>query len=173
MKFDKAEMTSRVTNSLADNLVSAVGYNVLMLEKMCESPIEVALGAAILVADMLEHENMRSGFVLSGVRELDDYRDDLALLIPQFPWEGYRIDFALRLPRYKFKYLFIECDGHEFHERTKKQAERDRSKDRLIQNAGIPILRFTGSEIYRDAGKCASEVLGFITDRYDDYLPRV
>lgn len=38
----------------------------------------------------------------------------------------------------------IECDGHEFHERTKRQAARDRSRDRAIQAFGYRIFRFTG-----------------------------
>ena len=172
MKFDKEELKQRVCKSLRPHLESAVGYNVLMLERACESPIEVALGAAILVADQLEHENMRNGFLLCGATEMEHYRADLALMIPQFPFDGYRIDFALRLPRYRFQYLLIECDGHDFHERTKEQAARDRSKDRYAQHNGYPILRFTGSEIHRDAGDCASQVLGFITDRYNDYDPK-
>lgn len=169
MKFDHEEMKQRVSKSLRQSLDGAVGYNVTMLTRACESPIEVALGCAILVADQLEHENMRNGFLLCGPNEMDHYRHDLALMIPQFPFDGYRIDFALRLPRYRFKYLLIECDGHDFHERTKEQAARDRAKDRYAQHNGFPILRFTGSEIYRDVGDCASQVLSFITDRFDDY----
>ncbi len=172
MKFDKGEMKQRVCKSLSTALESAVGYNILMLERICESPIEVALGAALLVADQLEHENMRNDFVLSGVREMDDYRADLALVIPQFPFDGYRIDFALRLPKYRFKYLLIECDGHDFHERTKQQAARDRAKDRYAQHNGYPILRFTGSEIHADAGGCAGEIMSFISERFDDYDPK-
>ena len=59
----------------------------------------------------------------------------------------------LRLPP-----LVVECDGHEFHERTKEQAQRDKSRDREIMAAGFRTLRFTGSEIYRNAEKCALEV---------------
>lgn len=173
MEFDIEGMKARLCKSLTPSLEATVGYNLSMLQKACDSPIEVALGTAILVADQLEHEYMRSGFVLSGPKEAGDYREDLALLIPQYPWYGYRIDFALRLPQYRFKFLFIECDGHDFHERTKEQAARDRSKDREIQHAGMPILRFTGSEIYRDAGACAASVLAFIADRYDDFIPRL
>lgn len=48
-------------------------------------------------------------------------------------------------------FAVVECDGHEFHERTKEQAERDRSRDRAVQAMGWRIIRFTGSELYRDA----------------------
>ncbi len=52
----------------------------------------------------------------------------------------------------------IECDGHDFHERTKEQAMRDRSRDRRLQGAGCRIFRFTGAEIYRDPLACGMEV---------------
>lgn len=55
--------------------------------------------------------------------------------------------------------IVVECDGHDFHERTKQQASRDRSRDRQLQTAGFTIFRFTGSELYRDPIACALEVL--------------
>jgi very-short-patch-repair endonuclease len=55
--------------------------------------------------------------------------------------------------------LAIECDGHDFHERTKEQAAKDRSRDRALQAAGYTVMRFTGSELYRDPLKCVEEVL--------------
>jgi very-short-patch-repair endonuclease len=65
----------------------------------------------------------------------------------------YRIDFAIFYPRTdegldKIK-IAIECDGHDFHEKTKEQAQRDKEKDRFLQSKGWLIARFTGSEIYR------------------------
>ncbi len=85
------------------------------------------------------------------------------LVTPQFQWQGYRIDFCLRTK--DGQVVFIECDGHDFHERTKEQAERDRSRDRAIQAAGIPILRFTGREIWRDAADVFGEIMSFLADR--------
>jgi very-short-patch-repair endonuclease len=58
----------------------------------------------------------------------------------------------------------IECDGHDFHERTKEQARYDRRRDREVQGFGLPILRFTGSEIYADAVACGHQVLRFFVD---------
>jgi len=45
----------------------------------------------------------------------------------------------------------IELDGHEFHERTKEQAQRDRERDRNLAAIGYQVLRYTGSEIYKDS----------------------
>lgn len=75
------------------------------------------------------------------------------------------VDFVLRLQGDRYVCFVVECDGHEFHERTKEQAARDRSRDRQLQANGIPILRFTGSEIYRDPVRCARETYGMLEER--------
>lgn len=52
----------------------------------------------------------------------------------------------------------VECDGHDFHERTKEQAAHDRKRDRVMQHEGIGVLRFTGSEIWKDPMACGREI---------------
>lgn len=71
-----------------------------------------------------------------------------------------RLDFAIKVPGGAS--VAIECDGHEFHERTKEQAARDKSRDRALTAAGWKVLRFTGSEIWRDANQCANEALAIV-----------
>lgn len=58
----------------------------------------------------------------------------------------------------KWVSLVVECDGHDFHEKTKEQAKRDKSRDRDLQAAGITVLRFTGSEIYNDINQCIIDI---------------
>ena len=53
----------------------------------------------------------------------------------------------------------IECDGHEFHEKTKEQAARDKKRDNIIQSQGWKIFRFTGSEIWHDAKRVTADAL--------------
>lgn len=55
--------------------------------------------------------------------------------------------------------LAVECDGHDWHDRTKQQAAYDRARDRELLRAGIPTIRFTGSEIHHAAERCANEVM--------------
>lgn len=77
----------------------------------------------------------------------------------------YRADFLLTAMFEHSKkplYIIIECDGHDFHERTKEQAARDRRRDRDMTAAGFKVFRFTGSEIFRDADRCAAEVETFL-----------
>lgn len=73
----------------------------------------------------------------------------------------YRVDFLLGAKLVSSDELVlyaIECDGHEFHERTKEQAAHDRARDRALLAAGIKTIRFTGSEIWADPMKCADAV---------------
>jgi very-short-patch-repair endonuclease len=58
-----------------------------------------------------------------------------------------------------WKKLIVECDGHDFHERTKEQAAKDRARDREAQENGYEIFRFTGSELWRDPLGCAKQVI--------------
>lgn len=83
----------------------------------------------------------------------------------------YRVDFVLhRLiyqptvsPKiYRGPHVIVECDGHDYHDRTKEQAQRDKERDRFLQGEGFAVLRFTGSELWRDAMKCAKQAERFI-----------
>lgn len=46
--------------------------------------------------------------------------------------------------------IIIECDGHEFHEKTKHQAIHDKERDRYFTKSGYTVLRYTGSELVND-----------------------
>lgn len=72
----------------------------------------------------------------------------------------YRVDFLVYPAVAGVKAIVVECDGHDFHERTKEQAERDRSRDRRLQEAGYFVFRFTGRELFRDPFKCVEQVAG-------------
>lgn len=61
--------------------------------------------------------------------------------------------------------LAIECDGHDFHEKTKEQARKDRQRERDLTANGYTVIRFTGSEIYEDPYKCAYEIFSLINKK--------
>lgn len=87
--------------------------------------------------------------------------------------DNYRVFTQCGVGRYKVDFLIekwdnpnpirvvVECDGHDFHERTKAQAAHDRSRDRYMLTRGLPVLRFTGSEIHADPFKCAAQIYEF------------
>jgi very-short-patch-repair endonuclease len=85
--------------------------------------------------------------------------------------ESYCIDLVLRGG---CGLIFVECDGHEWHERTKQQAAYDRERDRLFLSRGLITARFTGSEIHHYPEKCASELYAILatSDRINTALVR-
>lgn len=131
-----------------------------------ESPTCSAEGRA--VPDVIGHRPVDAGQYgyTSGARLLRVYR--------QVSIDRYRADLFVEFTTTGFqeyaiggedtRRAVIECDGHDFHERTKEQARHDRRRDREVQGFGLPILRFTGSEIYADAVACGHQILKFFID---------
>jgi len=84
------------------------------------------------------------------------------VLLAQPAWSYYTPDFAIVRPGWRAQGplpMVIEVDGRDFHERTREQAEHDRARDRFMTGRGAVVLRFTGSEVWRDAGRCVEEVM--------------
>lgn len=69
--------------------------------------------------------------------------------------------------------LGIELDGHAFHERTKEQATRDKSRDRELLRDGFPVVRFTGSEVFKDGMGCWAEALDILETLARSYTPNL
>ena len=68
-------------------------------------------------------------------------------LSPQHKLNNYYVDFFFFNGS---EGIIIELDGHEFHEKTKDQAARDKKRDRVLQRSGYKVYHFTGSEIWND-----------------------
>lgn len=64
----------------------------------------------------------------------------------------YRTDFLD-----KSRKLVIELDGHEDH-KSKEDRTYDAKRDRQLQRDGYTVIRFTGSEIFKDVAWCVEEV---------------
>lgn len=80
---------------------------------------------------------------------------------------SYRVDIGIAVATSSSNgavVIGVECDGHEFHEKTKDQASRDKRRDREIVAHGVRMLRFTGAEIWAGAYGCASQVFDIIDD---------
>lgn len=78
-------------------------------------------------------------------------------LQPQYSVGNYRLDFAI--PEIRF---CVELDGHDAH-KSKEQRTHDASRDRWLELNGWRVVRFTGSEIFRDAKKCVDEATRFLS----------
>ena len=55
--------------------------------------------------------------------------------------------------------LGIEIDGHIWHEKTKKQVQYHKERERFLVANNWKLLRFTGSEVFKNPEKCFWETL--------------
>lgn len=60
------------------------------------------------------------------------------------------------------KKIIIECDGHDFHQKTKEQVKYDNEREYDLKMAGYEIIRFSGSQIYNEPIKCAEDAYNYI-----------
>lgn len=74
------------------------------------------------------------------------------------PGTSYRVDFANLEEK-----VAIELDGYEYHN-SKDQFTKDRQRQREIEKTGWRFVRFSGSEVYRNAVKCFDEAASFIVN---------
>lgn len=126
----------------------------------CESPIEQLVAAAFMARWGFEAAVVMQRFATeggSGVTHQDRTTAgggyEVIALEQQFTINAplaARLDFVVHPYVGRTWRIAIECDGHDFHERTAEQAERDRSRDRALTATGWSVLRFTGREIWRD-----------------------
>lgn len=47
--------------------------------------------------------------------------------------------------------LYVEIDGHRWHEKTQAQASRDRARDRRIARSSGKLVRYTAVDVMTDA----------------------
>lgn len=153
--------------------------------KRCESPIEARFLLGLMSAAALRDLTL---IITDGNGEelyVADAGDDVPIKLyvtSQKEIARYRVDFALTeehesvdhavarmtgkpeplCPRISRRHLAVECDGHDFHEKTKEQAARDKQRDRVLFNSEYPVMRFTGSEITAAPLRCAKSVMEWI-----------
>ena len=174
---DTSELAEKILYGVGPELRELCEGRIEALNAMCQSPIEVALGAAIWTlwdsVSWLGHQML----AVVPAHQIEDGLNSPgfgAVLVPQFQVEQYRADFLIIWradPQVEIRML-IECDGHDFHERTKEQAASDKRRDRALQTVGYPVLRFTGSEIHKDPVGRAREVINALGNALGKELTR-
>lgn len=149
------KLPSSVKELISRNIVDQLNEIVGMAES-CQSPIEQLLGIALekhinKILPYYTHD-----FFIT-TQETLEYKDN-----------KYRVDFLV-VVRYKQKHygFVVECDGHDFHEKTKEQAKRDKKRDRDLMQLGHPVIRFTGSEIFESPQSCARDIVDIITNHLE------
>lgn len=151
----------RLHEQLADEL--------WIVTEQCESPIECILAAHLL----LEGTDGYNRIVYSDAWAAHPDPSWGTIWTAQHEFGGLRPDFLFKVCLGEEKrFLAVECDGHDWHDRTKEQARRDRSRDRKLLAGGIPVIRFTGSEIVRDPSACVEDLASVLSGLSDELLAK-
>ena len=131
----------------------------------CESPMEQYLSLFIEVSGLIRINRFNPKI------DIVEFEKQKELIING---KKYRVDFFMKI-EYKIKYkdfktvnLIIEVDGHEFHQKTKEQVERDNERTRKLQIAGYEIIKFSGTEVYRKPNKCIDTLFEIILSKSYD-----
>lgn len=122
-----------------------------LLEPKAGSPIEVLLGASVLLAAQ------ETGFPLL----LAGGPSSRFVLDQQVSISKYRVDFLISG---EGKNLVVECDGRDFHHATRDQIERDRARDEDLSGLGFTTFRYPGKQITTDIWKPVFEILSWLDD---------
>ena len=82
---------------------------------------------------------------------------------PQAQVGKFRVDFLLSQsgigPDEVLRKTIVELDGHDFHDKDKRQRSYEKSRDRFFVKEGYRVLHFTGSDVVADPFKVAFEAL--------------
>lgn len=134
------------------------------ISPFCESPIEVVMGAAIL----LHFEEI--GHPIPWFSNDDDTAHIAEPhLIIQKTINNYRVDFLLCAPE-RNTYLIVECDGKDFHHKNHAQIKADRDRDRALEKDGFEIMRVPGTQIYNESISVAIDISSIIApDELEHY----
>lgn len=154
-------MTDRYLDQVADGLRGAVGF---YLDEVCRAhpsltPIEKGVLCSLI------------GFRFIDPRiRFKDLNDDDRIIADaditvhiQYPVASYRVDFAVEVSmtlnsKTMREWIAVECDGYDWHHKTREQVTRDKAREREIVAAGFKILRFSGTEIHRDCTDAAFQI---------------
>lgn len=157
------EKAARAISEAAETVAAQFIEMFDLTASRCESPIEELLLAQLYIhAKVIGYPGLH--FCLTDTPSEKAAFDEGAFVYQQITIGQYRVDFLIHDATLPFelgspRWIVVECDGHDFHERTKEQARRDKQRDRYLQSKGYRVLRFTGSEIWADAEACADEIV--------------
>lgn len=125
--------------------------------KLCESPIECMVLAALVHADW--PGCMTIPPIVHDPKNDDQIPEGDIFIVPQMAFVRYRFDFGIVVDVDGMKRIaVIECDGEAFH----SDKMRDAKRDAYIEAWNIPVFRMTGADIYRDVAECVGIVASLV-----------
>jgi very-short-patch-repair endonuclease len=149
-----------------DRMCTKIEDNRAALREFCQSPIEKTM-ADMLVACPFMNFLLRGPVIVKPGSARPTTAIGGAYICPQMRIGQYRVDFAILIICTQGELrVVVECDGHDFHEKTKEQAAGDKARDRYLNDQGYRVLRFTGSEIWNKPIECGEQITLFIVNEW-------
>lgn len=114
----------------------------------CESESEKIFCVAFELFNFTTHpDNYDACYKLHKQYRIGKYRADFAIVANE--------NYGFQGSNYK---VVIECDGHEYHNKTADQVLRDRDRDVEMRFKGYEIFHFSGTQIFDTPTRCAANV---------------
>ncbi len=138
------------------------------LEMGMTSPIEHLfwIAAQVLCESEFQAVNPEPNFTRLAGGGWDAELKDGIYIHPQFKVEKYRVDFLIEQrgigPDSELGPVIVELDGHDFHDKDKRQRSYEKARDRFLVKQGYRVLHFTGSDVVKDPFKVAFEALELV-----------
>ena len=159
------ELLIELANEAADEAREKYLRGYRFMAPRAESPIEQTMLAALMRVMDANEDLVNGVHWCCGPYVYGEERQpfDAVFAYSQAIVLKYRVDFLFDICDAGARHcLVVECDGHDYHERTKQQAQKDRERDRWFALNGMTVLRFTGSEIYANPIAVADEVCEYL-----------
>jgi very-short-patch-repair endonuclease len=113
--------------------------------KVCESPIERTILAALITAPWRGFGSLPPKVHLA--REEPGLPQGDIIIVPQLAFVKYRFDFGIIAEiGGRREIIAVECDGAAFH----NDKIKDGNRDKYLETWGIPTHRLSGTEIHND-----------------------
>lgn len=155
-------------NILIHNTFIRCSNKISKLLDKCDSPIEILFAMALMIRGEQNYCGELQKWVLSDYDHEkylyknygEGYLPTLNVICPKKKIGAYIPDFYIyqKNANDEESSAIVECDGHDFHEKTKEQVARDKKRDRYFQSLNMKVIRFSGSEIYKDPFACVDEL---------------
>lgn len=166
-RIDRIEPLEQSLPTLSAALLSNATGALNAAVEYVDSPIEEAMMLALCTVGLYSYYGVKiNGTYTEHLGAYSESAPYVLIITPQFKVGRYRTDFMVTARNrwgdgdaYIDGSLLIECDGHDFHEKTKDQAKRDKKRNRDLQSAGFEVHHFAGSEIWADPIACAREAI--------------
>ena len=143
-----------------ENMIRFISENAILTYLTGRTPIEQILYLS-LILNKQDNEYIFEIHPQKSIKYEDkNYKVDFLVerVKPNKECKNYRI---LNYP------IIVECDGFEFHS-SKEQMNNDYKRENNLKSMGYNVIRFTGSQIFKEPEKCCELIYNLVKKAIDN-----